>query len=271
MRLNSAITRESLTGRIGRGKPLQPPAYLLDSPSIMSQQSPFSGSSSKSPLPLVPAGALVATVVLTCLTGCSAPDEGIPPAEVKPVTAYGLRLDTTATPKQVAFVLLRSIADDVQAAQAHDTTRQKEALRLTHSLAAYSTIAARIGESPNRPADAARSKARDRRLYTFVKDWAPIAAHYIRSFDTDVEAAGRKMVVANETPTSVHLLYDVCHDPAETDPAKKQTATLAIELSRESVSGLSYWRVAKLAFASPKSHSKPATATRTAPASGPQG
>jgi hypothetical protein len=137
----------------------------------MSQQSPFSGSSSKSPLPVVPAAALAATVVLACLTGCSAPDEGIPPAEVKPVTAYGLRLDTTATPKQVAFVLLRSIADDVQAAQAHDTTRQKEALRLTHSLAAYSTIAARIGESPNRPADAARSKARDRRLYTFVKDW----------------------------------------------------------------------------------------------------
>ncbi len=236
----------------------------------MNQESPFSGSLPKLPLSLLPAAVLAAGLALAGITGCGAPDEDAPPAVVKPVTAYGLTLDTTATPKQVAFVLLRSIADDVEAAQAHDTKRQKEALRLTHSLAAYSTIAVRIGESRDKPTETARSKRRDKRLYTFVKDWAPIVAHYIRSFDTDVEAAGRRMVAANEGPHSVHLYYDVCHDPNETDPARQQTETIDIELSRESAGGLSYWRVAKLSFAPPKSHAKPATATPTAPASAPQ-
>lgn len=195
--------------------------------------------------------AFVAAVVVAGLSGCSGPEEDIPPAVVKPVTAYGLTLDTTATPKQVAFVLLRSIADDVQAAQARDTKRQKEALRLTYSLAAYSTIAPRIGESAAKPADAARSKARDKRLYTFVKDWAPIVAHYIRSFDTDAEAAGRKMRIHFQTASTVHLLYDVCHDPAETDPARQQKATIELELTMEPEGALSYWRVAKITFAQP--------------------
>ncbi|MGQ9650794.1 MAG: BACON domain-containing protein [Phycisphaerae bacterium] len=205
----------------------------------------------RSPFLLLPVAALVAAAVMAGLCGCSGPEEDIPPAVVKPVSAYGLTLDTTATPKQVAFVLLRSIADDVQAAQRHDTTRQKEALRLTYSLAAYSTIAPRIGESAAKPADAARSKVRDKRLYTFVKDWASIVAHYIRSFDTDAEAAGRKMRIHFQTASTVHLLYDVCHDPAETDPARQQKATIDIELTTEPEGALSYWRVAKITFAQP--------------------
>ncbi|HRR86162.1 MAG TPA: hypothetical protein P5316_14235, partial [Phycisphaerae bacterium] len=223
----------------------------LDFPPIMSKQVRLSILPSRSRLLLLPVAGLVGVMIVAGLSGCSAPEEDIPPAVVKPVTAYGLSLDTTATPQQVAFVLLRSIADDVRAAQAQDAKRQKEALQLTYALAAYSTIAPRIGESAAKPADAARSKARDKRLYSFVKDWAPIAAHYIRSFDTDVEAAGRKMRIHSQTASAVHVLYDVCHDPAETDPARQQKATIDIELTMEPEGALSYWRVAKVTFAQP--------------------
>jgi len=202
------------------------------------------------------------------LAGCTS-EEQIPRAEVKPVKAYDLTLDENAAPKQVAFVLLRSIADDIHAARAHDTRRQKEALRLTHSLAAYSTIARRIGESPAEPTETTRSRIRDKRLYTFVKDWAAIVGHYVASFDTEYSAAARKMTTRNQTASTVHLLYEACHNPAETDPAKQQTATIEIELTREPAGAVSYWRVAKVSFAPSEARTKPAT--RSAPASAPQG
>ncbi len=202
------------------------------------------------------------------LTGCSSEEE-IPRAAVKPVTAYGITLDENATPKQVAFVLLRSIADDLHAAQAHDTKGQKEALRLTYSLAAYSTIARRIGESPEEEADPAQAKIRDKRLYIFVKDWTPIVGYYVPSFDTDFKAAAQRMQIRSQTGSTVHILYEACHNPAETDPAKRQTATIEIELTKEPAGAVSYWRVAKVSFAEPTARTRPAT--RSAPASMPQG
>ena len=217
------------------------------------------------------AAALAVTLTLSGLTGCGSEEE-IPPTVVKSVTAYGLTLDNRATPQEVAFALLRSIADDVKAAQAYDTKAQKEALRVTHSLAAYSTIAARIGVSNTQGGRAQTEKGlREKKVYSFVKGWAPIVAHYVRSFDVDPQTATRRMQIPNRSQKSVHIYYDVSHDPAETDPAKQQTATIEIELVQESADGLSYWRVAKIAFAPPKPRVQLSPTTRTPTTSAPRG
>jgi hypothetical protein len=263
----------SLTGSNHTGKPLHMPVYLLDSLAMISSTSPCVRSCSRPPGSRWPARTAIftATLTLSGLIGCSS-EEDIPPAVVKPVTAYGLTLDNKATPQEVAFVLLRSIADDVKAAQAYDTKAQKTSLRITHSLAACNTIAARLGLS-DAQAGPSSSKAglRDRKLYAFVKDWAPIVAHYVSSFDTDPQAAARRMEVRGRTQKSLHIYYDVSHDPAETDPAKRQTTTIDIELVQEQADGLSYWRVAKVVFAPPKPRVQLSPATRTAPASAPHG
>jgi len=269
LRLDSGISAGSLTAAEDSGKPLHRPPDRLDFLTVMNFGFRDSTRACRRPwalrqvfivLPVAAAGAFWA--------GCAS-EEPAPRAVVKPVTAYGLTLDENATPKQVAFVLLRSIADDVQAAQARETNRQKEALRLTYSLAAYSTIARRIGESQEQPTEPARSRVRDKRLYVSVKDWASIVAHYVASFDTDYAAAARKMHVRTQTTGTVHLLFDACHNPAETDPARQETATIEIELTREPAGPLSYWRVAKVSFAPLATRTRPAA--RSAPASAPQG
>ncbi len=262
----------SLTGPHHTGKPLHVPGYLLDSPTMISSSLSLFGSWSG------PSGArrwagiaaiLAAALTFSGLIGCGS-DEDIPPAVVKPVTAYGLTLDNKATPQEVAFALLRSIADDVKAAQAYDTKAQKQALLITHSLAACNTIAGKLALS-DAQGDRTKAGLRDKKIYAFVKDWAAIVAHYVRSFDTDPQAATRRMEVRGRTQKSLHLYYDVSHDPAETDPAKRQTATIDIELVQEQADGLSYWRVARVSFAPPKPRVQLSPATRTAPASAPHG
>ncbi len=210
-------------------------------------------------------------------SGCTKPEEEVPPAAVKTVEAYGVTLDAAATPSQVAYVLLRSLADDVQAAQAHEHEKQKAALKLTYSLAAYSEIEQRLLNVINQ--DRAEKKTdlgdeRDRRLFDFTRQWAPIVAHYVRSFDTDLQEAVTKM---QEEPDPegqrTSVLYAVSHDPTETAPAKQQQATLEIELIKETVGGLSYWRVARVGYRGRKAGvrpppSAPPAATATAPAGG---
>jgi hypothetical protein len=212
---------------------------------------------------------LAATMAV--ITGCGSEEEEAPPAVVKTVAAYGLTLDDTATPKQVAYVLLRSMADDVQAAQAHDKARQKAALKITYSLAAYSTIEERLGMAAKEEQISARPQEKDRnkRLYEFTRDWAPIVAHYIRSFDTTFEAASRRMteVISRTNPPTAHVYYEVSHDPNEANPAKQETATLDIELVKEQGGVLSYWRVARVGFRTPMARTRPATIS--IPASGP--
>jgi hypothetical protein len=222
------------------------------------------------PAVLLPSPALccafAAPGLLMILVGCSSKKEEIPPAEVKAVTAYGMTLDDSATPKQVAFVLLRSIADDVQAAQAHDTEKQKAALRITHSLGAFIAIEKGLQRvSKEDPIAIQISQDRDAGLYEFTRLWAPTVSHYIRSFDTDFETAARRMRISNQTAITVQVLYDVCHDPAK---PTEQTATIDIELTRENGGVLSYWRVARVGFRYPMgTRTRPAPATQAAAAS----
>lgn len=199
----------------------------------------------------IPRWFVAVSATLVWAAGC-APSEVPPPAEVKTVSAYGLTLDESATPEQVVYVLLRAIADDVTAAQAHEHDKQREALLLTYRLGAYSVIEKRLVDVLNQSlASEVKSlgKDRDRRLFDFVKGWAPIASHYVRGFDTDSRAAMARMSVqASPDGERIHVYYPVCHDPQESDPAKRQEATLDIELAKEKAGSRSYWRVARVAF-----------------------
>jgi hypothetical protein len=47
---------------------------------------------------------------------------------------------------------------------------------------------------------------------------------------------------------TAHVYYPVAHDPAETDPARSETATIKVELNRESAGGVEYWRVSRVQF-----------------------
>jgi len=183
------------------------------------------------------------------MAGCTDPDPDIPKPEVKTVSAYGVTLDESATCQQVAYVLLRAIADDVTAAQNHDREKQKQALDLTFSLAAYSQIEKQIHvaeqrESPN--------DQKNKKLYKTVKFWAPIFGHYIKSFDTDWPAAQKNLQVElSKDQQNARVYRKVVHDPAQTDPEKQQTATIDITLAKEKAGDKSYWRVVRVGYRKP--------------------
>jgi len=216
----------------------------------------------------------VALLSVCWLAGCQK-DVEIPPIEVKAVEAYGVTLDESAAPRQVVYVLLRALRDDFEAAQARDRQRQKEALRTTFSLAAFSRIEERLARTfaqSEGKAGTVLGAHRDRKIYDVVNHWAPIVGHYVRSFDLEMEAAVGKMRVATSANgSSTHIYYDVSHDPQETDPAKQQRATLDVELVKEKASAGSrmYWRVARVAFRGPgaKRRIVPTTGPETTPGS----
>jgi len=168
------------------------------------------------------------------------------------VTAHDVTLDASATPRQVVYVLLRALADDVRAAQDYDRDAQKAAMDLAYSLAAYSTIERRLLATVNldgKEKQTSLGDQRNQKLFEFTKMWAPIVAHYIDSFDTTFEDfAAKAWVLTGLSRRRAHVFYDVCHDPAETDPAKRQTATIDVELAEEKAGGQSYWRVARIDY-----------------------
>ena len=171
---------------------------------------------------------------------------------MKVVDAYGVKLDELATPQQVVYVLLRSIRDDVDAAQKGDREGQKRAFRTTFSLGAFSEIEKRMALSLSENKQETLGDLRDRRLYDVIYHWAPIVAHYVASFDLDEKTAigrMREQMGTTGVPTCT-VLYDVAHDPTASDPAKRQPATVEVVLTRERATSGSqeFWRVARVAF-----------------------
>lgn len=197
-----------------------------------------------------------AALALAGGAGCTEPEEEIPPAEVKTVEHYGITLDESATSKEVVYVLLRSLGDDFRASQpeAPDLDKQKAAMDLTYSLAAFSMIEQRILGTINIDRSAENKitslgEDRDEKLYEFTKMWTPIVSHYVGSFDEDFEAFAAKVwTLTSLDGKTAHVYYDVCHDPSVTELADRQTATLDVELVREAAGVQSFWRVARIDY-----------------------
>lgn len=191
-------------------------------------------------------GLFVISVTIV-LSGCTAEDQ-IPVAKTEVVSAYKLTLDENAGPKQVAYVLLRSLADDVKAAQSFKHAEQKEALHRTFALAAHSEMERRllvILKTVKK--DASLGDERDKKLYDIVDKWAPIVAHYVNSFDTELDAALAKMKSRDIADGKrVHVYYPVAHEAAAAEPEQ----VLDIELTQEPAGDVSYWRVARIDYVS---------------------
>ncbi|HSW46569.1 MAG TPA: hypothetical protein VLM89_13460 [Phycisphaerae bacterium] len=189
---------------------------------------------------------LILAAVVT-LSGCTRPVE-IPPMDVKVVDAYGVKLDDFSPPQQVVYVLLRSLREDVEAAQAGDRSRQKEAFKVTFCLAAYGEIENRLKQGLG-VADLGDS--RERKIYDVINHWAPIAGHYVRSFEMDEKAAIDKFrtTVSSDGGSAV-VLTDVVHDPESPDPADRRPVVFEVNLVREKSSDGSreFWRVARVDF-----------------------
>ncbi|MBP7933059.1 MAG: hypothetical protein KA354_00310 [Phycisphaerae bacterium] len=190
-------------------------------------------------------------LALVMLGGCRR-DLDIPPMEVKVVEAYGVKLDAAASPKQVVYVLLRSLRDDVEASQAWDKAKKKRAFQTSFALAAFQAMSRRLMDNPAilTARKGGEADVAARHIYDAVDHWAPIVGHYIRSFEADEQAAMTKMteVLAADGRTG-RVYVDVAHDSQEEDPAKAQSVTLVIEMAREKgVDGSEYWRVLKLGY-----------------------
>lgn len=201
--------------------------------------------------------ALIAGLLAGGLTsGCSkSTEEKAPSAEIKTFEAYGVTLDPAASPQQVAYVLLRSIADDYVAAKAKDSKAQREAQLVTYFLCAPKTIEERLVQTINlMNADAKKTSLgaeRDERLFKTVHLWGPVIGHYLPSFaNADLQTVTRdSWATISVDGQQSHVYYPVSHDPAA-DPGKTETATINIELVREAAqaAGSEYWRVATVRF-----------------------
>jgi hypothetical protein len=206
------------------------------------------------------AAVAVGVVLAAELAGCTEAEDRVPPAKVETVTAYGMTLDQNATPQQVTYVLLRSLADDVHAAQAHPprSDEQKAANMITWSVAAPNVIEQRLLESlrtlsKNPASITSLGKDRNKEIYRVVNLWAPIVAYYVDSFDKDPQAAMNRMrVLPSGNGQIIHVLYDVWPDASRPDAGRHET--LDVELVREKASEGSgdYWRVARIAYLPPQ-------------------
>lgn len=170
--------------------------------------------------------------------------------ETGPVTAHGVTLDENATPQEVTFVLLRTFADDMAAARAGDREAQKKALNETFALAAHDQIERRLLKSFNRAKPVPReslgtSKAED--ILNVVNLWTPIVGYYVEGFDTELEPAVQRMKLIRQNGEEALIHYPVHHVPSEEHP-KPDDATLAVELTKVSAGGRSYWRVVRVYF-----------------------
>lgn len=197
-----------------------------------------------------------ALVAGLALAGCGHEHVDVPKAEIKTVEAYGVTLGPEASPQQVVHVLLKSIADDYAAAGAKDAAAQKKAQELTYSLAAVDEIERRLIDAAKQLNPQSKKEdlgdERDAKIFKAVHYWAPIVGHYVPSFASmDMETFVRESWVAVATNgKAAQVFLPVAHDPAETDPAKAQTATIEVELVRETAQsgGSEYWRVVRVNF-----------------------
>jgi len=153
-------------------------------------------------------------------------------ASVRTVTHYGVTLDQEASPKDVAYVLLRAIRDDFLA---KDHAQREAALDVQFDICAANEIQRR-----NR-----RSLSRDEFIHTVVSQWTPTVSHYACSFETDRGTARACFVVrAPESEASVPQECEVLMEVVDPDGNASAGAVMVIYMVKDG----GYWRVTHLGF-----------------------
>jgi len=223
--------------------------------------------------------AIVGLFMATAISGCtkSESEDKVPPAEVKVVEAYGVKLDAAASPQEVLYVFLRSVVDDYAAAKAKNAKAQREAQLTTYSLAAPKTIEERLIRFANivnpELKKTSLGQERDEKIYQVTHSWAPTVGHYVPSFaNVDLATVQKNAIVALAADgQTAHVFYPASHDPTA-EPAKQEPAIINIEMVREKPAdgGEAMWRIAWVQFAgkgrmSPTPVTTPPPVTTTTP------
>jgi len=179
--------------------------------------------------------------LFTLVAGCRdrhLAGQKLEPVEVKTVTAYGVSLGPEASPRQVAFVLLRALRDDVLAARRKDRQAGKQAWATERSLAAPGRILANLSRLLERATMRVELSATEA-VYKESKFWAPVVAHYVDCLDLTLEQAEARMYLLKDAAADVqHVLLDV------ENPADQSKATVKVSLAQEA----GYWRVYRVGF-----------------------
>ncbi len=186
----------------------------------------------------------VAVLLLLC-GGCSRDtrvgDRKVRSPKVRTVSHYGVTLDQDASPKQVAYVLLRSLREDYLAAD--DDAREK-ALDVTFDVCAASILAE---SNPTSFSD-------DEFTHQLVYRWAPIVGYYVGALDFEWDKAEKRLVSAIAKPLKLRKKeYETANILIElADPSgdSRKQVVLVVKLARDQ----GYWRVFQLTFEQTRRH-----------------
>lgn len=188
----------------------------------------------------VAVAALCITTLSACKRDARLADQELRHPVVKTVSHYGVTLDKNASPKQVAFVALRAIKDDFEAA---NDEQRGEALDVLFDICAPNLIAAH-----NR-----KSVTRDEYIFKVVYRWTPAVAHYVNDFETEWTKADARFITrpgrsgssdGGKDGAGVLVLMDVA------DPEGDSNAGAVVSV--DVVKDKGFWRVRRVGFASNK-------------------
>jgi len=182
---------------------------------------------------------IVAAFAMIAVSGCSRDvrlaDQKLRDVQVGTVTHYGITLDQDASPKQVAFVLLRAMREDFEATS---EAEREAALDVLFDVAAANEL-----QKFN-----TTGLTREEALFNFVYHWTPAVSHYTEQFPTEWERAESRFLQVipkadpdKRSPEESQVLLEV-DDPGG-DP--NGGAVLVVSLVKDK----GYWRVLRVGFA----------------------
>lgn len=159
----------------------------------------------------------------------------IPTVNVRPVTMYGMTLDATASPEQVAFAALQAVREDFGA---KDAVEREAALARQFDLCAANHIDSRRSSSLER----------DEHIYNVVYRWTPTVSHYVGDFPTDWTAAQARLHRRElKLPEKVNGTAEVTEVAmAVKDPGGEPDASVVLLVWLARDEGL--WRVSHFGF-----------------------
>ncbi|MCO6438102.1 MAG: hypothetical protein J5J06_13495 [Phycisphaerae bacterium] len=178
---------------------------------------------------------LIAVALGGCARDARLADQHLRRPVVRTVEHFGIRLDKEATPKQVAYVLLRALHDDVFAKSAAE---RESALDVEFDVVAADQLR---GNSKG-------SEAEDEALFRIVYHWAPAVGYYAKQLPVDWESAEKRFAQLGPRPVrrggvdteESYVLLELA------DPQGDPDASVVLNVSLVRDSG--YWRVIRLAY-----------------------
>lgn len=202
-------------------------------------------------------GLLAAAIVGGACSGCERDvrlaGRNIHEVTVRTVTHYGVTLDQDASPKQVAYVLLRAIRDDFLAV---DKTARDAAIDKQLDVCAADEIYAMHP----------RNLDRAQTLYKVVHRWTPTVAHYVQDLETEWDQAESRLMLlgpqAREGSASGAEECQIIMEVADPSGDSNANVLLVVRLVQDS----GYWRVFRVGFTPLKRSLKASSAVKTEPA-----